>query len=147
MAPTVTPPTSCYSFPQLPYATLYNASVVPMSEQTDSGNQVVVGVQLNFSVPGAITAIRYYRAQNEGKSNHWGKIWDSNQNLMTKVLFNETYCAPEAWTRQVLPTPLNVSANTVYMVGIDYLIWYATIDGGTSNRLTNGNVGTPGEHS
>ena len=143
LAPTIS--SACYAFPPPPYQTLFNAAVVPGAEQTDSGNQVVVGLQVNFSVPGTITAIRYFRPQNEAIGNHWGKIWDSaSQTLLTKVFFDETQCGAEAWFRQVLPTPLAVTASTVYMVGIDYLIYYPSIDGGTADRLTNGYVGTPG---
>ena len=139
-------PTACVGFPPSPYQTLYDASVVPTSEQTDGGQQVVVGVQMNFSVAGTITAIRYYRAQNEAATgNHWGNIWNTAGNNLAYVLFDETGCPSESWARMALTTPLAVTAGTVYVVGIDYLTWYGTIAGGTASRLTRGNVGTPGE--
>ena len=143
LAPTAFFP--CYSFPPAPYQTLYDASVVPTAEQND-GKQTVVGVQMNFSVAGSITAIRYYRAQNENNpGNHWGNIWDTSGKNLAFVLFDETGCPSESWARMPLTTPLKVTPGTVYMVGMDFLTWYGTIAGGTSTKLTRGNVGTPGE--
>ena len=72
-------------------------------------------------------------------------IWDGDsQAVLASVPFDETGCVSEGWVRQALPSPLFVNELQAYVVGIDYLNYYAMVTGGTLGTVTSGFIQTAG---
>jgi hypothetical protein len=108
--------------------------------QTSSGTQAwSLGVRISASVPGRVTAIRYYRLA-EDPGPHIGHIWASNGTKLAEIQFtNETAVG---WQRQQLTSPIFVSADSVFVITVDSPqgARYALQPGGFTNPLVNGHL-------
>lgn len=79
----------------------------------DPGGPVELGLKFGSTVPGNITAIRFYKAAGN-TGTHVGNLWDNAGNRLTTVTFaNET---AGGWQEQTLPVPIHINANTTYLV-------------------------------
>lgn len=86
---------------------------------------------------GQITAIRYWKAPSDSGS-HVGKIWSSNGTLLASVAFaNET---ASGWQQQTLSTPLNIQANTTYVVSVNIHSHYVATTNGLASSVVNGDI-------
>ncbi|HEV2499730.1 MAG TPA: DUF4082 domain-containing protein [Terriglobia bacterium] len=91
-------------------STLWGNATVPASISTDP-NAYELGVNFYADQSGFITAIRFYKgAGNTG--THIGHLWDNHGNLLSTATFtNET---ASGWQQVTLPTPVPITANTIY---------------------------------
>ncbi|MBU7587107.1 MAG: DUF4082 domain-containing protein [Nostoc sp. TH1S01] len=112
---------------------------------TDSASYEL-GMKFRSTQAGQITAIRYWKAPSE-TGTHIGKIWSANgQSLATVTFVNETV---SGWQEQVLDAPLNIQANTTYVVSVNcnshfpitYDVFANSISNGTLTSVTDGNNG------
>jgi hypothetical protein len=96
-----------------PTASLFNATDIPANVVWNDTNSVEMGVKFQTSVPGAVTAIRFYKgAKNVG--THTGNLWSSAGTSLGKVTFaNET---PSGWQQAKLATPVSLTPGMTYTV-------------------------------
>lgn len=116
--------------------------------QTPSGSSYSDGVSTYYelgtrfiaTVNGQLTAIRFYKSASES-GIHTGRIWStSGQQLASVVFSGET---PSGWQQQSLTTPLNIVANTEYMVTVDTPnTYFAATISGLNSQVNNGNLQT-----
>jgi serine/threonine protein kinase len=93
--------------------TVFPASAVPAIIADPDPNAVELGMKFQASVPGQITAIRFYKGATNTET-HVGNLWSSTGTQLRTVTFtNET---ASGWQQATLPTPVAIQANTTYVV-------------------------------
>lgn len=98
-----------------------------------------LGVKFQTTQSGHITAVRFYKAEDETGS-HTGRIWDSSGNPLGSVVFtNETQYG---WQQATLATPVPVSADTTYVVSVNVNSFYVSTPNGLATAVTNGPLQT-----
>jgi hypothetical protein len=73
-----------------------------------------VGLKFRSNTDGFITGVRFYKGDATNGGPHVGRLWTSAGMLLGSVTFtNET---DSGWQEAIFPTPIPVTANTVYVV-------------------------------
>jgi methionine-rich copper-binding protein CopC len=92
---------------------LFGANYVPyIQSDTDTG-AYELGVKFQSSVAGWVAGVRFYKGTGNG-GTHTGSLWSSSGTLLATGLFtNETAAG---WQTMVFPSPVQISANTTYVV-------------------------------
>gem|GEM_PF-2309780 len=73
-----------------------------------------VGLKFRSNTDGFITGVRFYKGDATNGGPHVGRLWTSAGTLLGSVTFtNET---DSGWQEAIFPTPIPVTANTVYVV-------------------------------
>lgn len=92
----------------------------------DDGVSYELGMKFQASVGGQISAIRYWKDGQESGA-HVGNIWSANGALLASVPFvNES---ASGWQQQNLAAPLNINANTTYVVSVNINSHYVATAG------------------
>src|SRR5262249_4900137 len=91
---------------------IWSPPTVPGTADANDSSSVELGVKFRVSVPGFITALRFYKgATNTG--THVGNLWTSTGTLLATATFtNET---ATGWQQISLATPVAINANTTYI--------------------------------
>ena len=93
-----------------------------------------LGMKFQTLQSGHITAIRYYKAEDEPVGGHTGWIWDSTGKPLGSVVFtNET---SYGWQQATLATPVAVAANTTYTVSVNVSSFYVSTPSGLATPPT-----------
>lgn len=95
-----------------PPMSLWGAGATPANLDSGDPDAVELGVKFQADVPGAITAIRFYKGPND-TGNHVVKLWSANGVLLASA--NSTGETASGWQTVALPSPVAISANTVYV--------------------------------
>jgi hypothetical protein len=92
---------------------LWGDGIVPTTPATTDNSSLELGVKFRADVAGTVSAIRFYKgAGNTG--THVGSLWASDGTLLARATFtNET---ASGWQEVQLSTPVELEANTVYVV-------------------------------
>jgi hypothetical protein len=107
------------------------------SDGTGSAGDYELGMEFVSAKAGQINAIRYYKSPSETGS-HVGRIWTNAGTLLGSVNFtNET---ASGWQQQALTTPLNIAANTTYVVSVNANSYFAVSGNGLGTTITNGDL-------
>jgi hypothetical protein len=106
-APTATPsPTPATT------VRIWPSNAVPAVADSGSDASVELGVKFRSDVPGKITGIRFYKAAaNTGV--HVASLWTSTGTLLATATF--TGETASGWQTVNFPTPVSITANTVYV--------------------------------
>lgn len=94
-------------------SSVWAGSAVPGIASDSDGAAVELGMKFRSDVAGKVDAIRFYKgAQNTG--THVGHLWNSiGTQLATVTLTGET---ASGWQQATLSTPVDIAANTTYIV-------------------------------
>ena len=133
-------PTPIPTLPQQGPQTIFSTQI-PAGTFTDGVNiNYELGTRFRANVGGQVTAIRFYKSANES-GIHTGRIWNSSGQLLAIVVFSgET---SSGWQQQDLTTPLNIAANTEYMVTVNTgNTYYVATNNGLNSQIRNGNLQT-----
>ncbi len=107
------------------------------SDGVGAAGDYELGTEFISAKAGKIDAIRYYKAPSETGS-HTGKIWSSTGTLLGSVVFaNET---ASGWQQQALTTPINIAANTTYVVSVNANSYFAVSGNAIATTITNGDL-------
>ncbi len=110
---------------------------INQSDGTGSAGDYELGMEFTSAKAGQLNAIRYYKSPSETGS-HIGRIWSNTGTLLGSVTFtNET---ASGWQQQALTTPLNITANTTYVVSVNANSYFAVTGNGLGTTITNGNL-------
>lgn len=117
--------------------TVFPASAVPAVASNTDTSAVELGMKFRSSAAGQITGIRFFKgAGNTG--THIGKLWTATGTLLGSVTFtNET---ATGWQQANFATPINISANTTYVVSYNAPVGRYAIN---SNYFTTSVVNAP----
>ncbi len=92
---------------------LWSPSQIPAGGPDADPTQVELGTRFRSDNNGYITAIRFYKAaQNTG--THTGSLWSASGTLLSTVTFTGESTA--GWQEAVLPSPVAITAGTLYVV-------------------------------
>ncbi len=108
-----------------------------VTDGVGSAGDYELGMEFTSAKAGQINAIRYYKSPLE-TGNHTGHIWSSTGTLLGTVAF--TGETASGWQQQALTTPLNIAANTTYVVSVNTNSYFATTTSGLSTTITNGDL-------
>ncbi|HEY7180519.1 MAG TPA: DUF4082 domain-containing protein [Blastocatellia bacterium] len=94
-----------------------------------------VGLKFRSNTDGFITGVRFYKASSVFITPHVGHLWTSDGKLLGSAAFvNETN---GAWQEAAFPTPIPVTAGTVYVVSYFSPFGYEARDIGAFNNGVN----------
>ena len=98
------------------------------------------GVQFQSSVPGTVTAIRFYKGPlNTG--THVGNLWSASGTLLATATFsNET---SSGWQQVNFSSPVPIMANTIYVASYHSGGEYAADHNYFNTAHTNGPLTAP----
>jgi hypothetical protein len=87
---------------------------------------IQLGMKFQTSSAGKVYGVRFYKgSQNVG--THIGYLWTSGGTLLGQVRFtNET---SSGWQQAIFPTPIDIDANTTYVVSFFAPIGYYSANG------------------
>jgi Domain of unknown function (DUF4082)/Fibronectin type III domain len=116
---------------------LWPNSYIPSDDYYSYGSYEL-GVKIETSVAGQVTALRFYQESAMGGYAHVGHLWSSSGTLLATAQFTTTRGA--GWEQVSLSNPVTIAANTVYIVsystGGGYLFYNSTFFDGAG--VTNG---------
>jgi hypothetical protein len=117
LAGNVMPTTTEWSFttrasPSCP-CTLWSTDTVPSITAADDPNAVELGLKFQTAVPGVISGVRFYKGPGNA-GPHVVNLWTgSGANIASVAVVEES---ASGWQQVDLVTPVEVSANTTYVV-------------------------------
>ncbi|MEH1774161.1 MAG: N,N-dimethylformamidase beta subunit family domain-containing protein [Nostoc sp.] len=115
---------------------LFTNQVPSISNYTDNV-PYELGMKFHSATGGQISAIRFWKAPSE-TGTHIGKIWTATGTLLASVTFtNET---ASSWQNQALGTPLNIQANTTYVVSVNVNTYYVATYDQLGSPIVNGDL-------
>jgi hypothetical protein len=93
--------------------TIWPNTATPQTASVQDASAVELGVKFRTDVAGTITGARFYKgSQNTG--THTAHLWSNTGQLLATATFtNET---ASGWQQVSFPTPVQVSANTTYVI-------------------------------
>ncbi|KFE58924.1 DUF4082 domain-containing protein [Hyalangium minutum] len=129
----------------LPWSQTLLGDRVPGTAVQADTKAVEVGVRFRSNVPGTITALRFYRGTRNA-SGYVARLWTSAGTLLAQVPVTDG--AIPGWQEVALPSPVAISANTLYVVS------YYSSNGqfardvdGLLNAIVSGNLTAPSSAS
>jgi hypothetical protein len=132
-------PSSSNNPPPPPSGETIFTTQTPSNPNATDGTTYELGVKFQSDVSGQITAIRYWKAASETGS-HTGRIWSSTGSVLATVTFsNET---ASGWQQQALSTPLNIQANTTYVVSVGVNQYFAVTNNTLGSSIVNQDLRT-----
>jgi hypothetical protein len=101
-----------WAFTTCAACSVWNSSTTPTNPSESDSNPVELGVKFRSDLDGYITGIRFYKGSGN-TGTHVGSLWTSTGQFMGSAIFtNET---TTGWQQVDFPTPIPVTAGTVYM--------------------------------
>ncbi|OLR91182.1 hypothetical protein BJP25_29965 [Actinokineospora bangkokensis] len=86
---------------------------VPATASVNDVSAIEVGTKVRFDVRGQVTGVKFYKG-DANTGTHTGSLWDASGNrLATGTFANET---ANGWQTLLFSSPVNVQANTTYVV-------------------------------
>ncbi len=111
----------------------------PSNPNATDGTAYELGLKFQSGVAGQINTIRFWKSASETGS-HTGKIWAATGGatpLATVTFTNET---ASGWQEQALSTPLNIQANTTYVVSVNINNHFPVTYDVLATAIVNGNL-------
>jgi hypothetical protein len=112
-----------------------------LTSVNDGGIVYDLGMKFRSSVPGSITAIRFWKAIGES-AGHTGRLWSASGTLLGQVSFaNET---ASGWQQATLAQPVSIAAGAIYLVSVntDSAGNYVATNSGLDTAITSGALTT-----
>ncbi|MGE5288238.1 MAG: DUF4082 domain-containing protein [Micromonosporaceae bacterium] len=92
---------------------IFGANYTPYITSDNDSTPYELGMKFQSSVPGWVAGVRFYKGTGNG-GTHTGSLWTSSGTLLaTGQFLNET---ASGWQTMVFPSPVQISANTTYVV-------------------------------
>ncbi len=109
----------------------------PSNPNFTDGVPYELGMKVRSAKGGQISAIRFWKAASE-TGTHIGKIWTATGTLLESVTFsNET---ASGWQEQLLEMPVNIQANTTYVVSVNVNSYYTITYNELASSIVNGDL-------
>jgi Domain of unknown function (DUF4082)/Bacterial Ig-like domain/Bacterial Ig domain len=129
----------------------WGSTSTPANPSVNDPSAIEVGVKFRTDLAGFITGVRFYKgATNTG--THTGNLWSSTGQLLASATFSAETAS--GWQQVNFPTPVAVTANTVYVAsyfapngnyaGDNNFFTAAGIDNGPVHLLRSGVSGGNG---
>jgi len=97
---------------------LWPNSPTPTNLNPNDSNSVELGTAFQSDVSGQVTEVRFYKTPNDPSNSHTGTLWTSDgTELATGTFTNET---ASGWQTLTFSSPVNIQANTTYVVSVHF---------------------------
>jgi hypothetical protein len=93
--------------------TVFSPTSVPAMPAAGDTNAVELGMKFRSDVAGSVTGVRFYKG-TPNTGTHTGHLWSSAGSLLASVTF--TGETASGWQQANFSTPVNITANTTYIV-------------------------------
>src|SRR5580704_8941368 len=126
-------------------SSLFSAGSTPGTVTVNDPQAVELGLKLQASVAGNVTAVRFYKGpKNTG--THTAHLWNAaGQSLGAATFSGET---ASGWQQVKLSSPVPIAANTIYVVSYHTTKGYYSADGNYFvGAVTNGPLTAPASGS
>ena len=92
---------------------LFGANHTPYTTSVNDSGAYEFGMKFQSTAPGWVAGVRFYKGAGNG-GTHTGSLWTSSGTLLATGTFtNET---ASGWQTMLFPNPVQISANTTYVV-------------------------------
>jgi Domain of unknown function (DUF4082)/Bacterial Ig domain len=95
------------------WVSLFSASDTPGVLAWNDPNSVEQGLKFQSSQGGTISGIRFYKGPNN-IGTHVGNLWSASGSLLATATFSNE--SSSGWQQVNLPNPVQIVANTIYVV-------------------------------
>ncbi|GAA2882491.1 hypothetical protein GCM10010517_45650 [Streptosporangium fragile] len=121
---------------------LWDRQGTPAVASQPDNQPVTVGVRFRATESGTVNGIRFYKgSQNTG--THTGSLWTAGGQLLANAVFTDETAT--GWQQVTFPTPVAISANTVYVASYHTTSgYYSTTRPYFTTNRTNGPLTAPG---
>ncbi len=110
----------------------------PVQIHQSDGVGYELGAKFTADTPGQITAIRFWKDSRE-LGTHTGRVWSASGAVLATTTFAKETAS--GWQVQKLATPLNISANTIYLVTVNTgRNYYVATTSGFAAAINSGNL-------
>lgn len=109
----------------------------PINDNLTDGVPYELGMKFRVTRAGRIAAIRYWKSSND-TGTHVGRIWSANGTLLASTTFTSE--SASGWQEQALSSPLNIQANTTYVVSVNIGMYYPYTASGLATSIVNGDI-------
>jgi hypothetical protein len=92
-------------------------STNPGASENFHGTAREYGLKFRPLVDGTITAIRFFRTNNDTVTTRTGRLWTSNGTPLASAVFSSPNAS--GWQQVTLATPVAVTAGTTYVVSVN----------------------------
>jgi Domain of unknown function (DUF4082)/Bacterial Ig-like domain (group 1) len=117
---------------------------VPSFPNFTDGVPYELGMKFRSVKGGQITAIRFWKASSE-TGTHIGKIWTATGTLLASATFTSETAS--GWQEQVLQTPVNIQANTTYVVSVNANAYYVATSNELGSSIVNGDLSSVADNN
>ncbi|MDZ8188214.1 MAG: DUF4082 domain-containing protein [Nostoc sp. ChiSLP02] len=124
--------------------TILFTNQVPSIQNFTDNIPYELGMKFRSAQGGQITAIRFWKAPSE-TGTHIGKIWTATGTLLASVTFTQE--TGSGWQQQALDTPLNIQANTTYVVSVNINAYYVATYDQLDTSIVNGDLSSVADGS
>ncbi len=116
--------------------TLFTTQVPALKRSSDGANiNYELGMKFTATVSGKIKAIRFYKSPRE-RGAHIGRIFSTNGAQLASVKF--TGETASGWQQQALSVPLDIAADTQYVVSVNTAgTYYVDTINGFARQIVN----------
>ncbi|MFN6460360.1 MAG: N,N-dimethylformamidase beta subunit family domain-containing protein [Nostoc sp. DedVER02] len=122
---------------------ILTTQVPSISDFTD-GVPYELGMKFRSAKGGQITVIRFWKAPSE-TGTHLGKIWRATGELLGSITFtNET---ASGWQEQLLEPPVNIQANTIYVVSVNANAYFVATYDQLGSSIINGDLSSVADNN
>jgi Domain of unknown function (DUF4082)/Bacterial Ig-like domain/Bacterial Ig domain len=106
---------------------IFPSTATPQTASVQDNSAIEVGMKLRTDVAGTITGVRFYKgAQNTG--THVAHLWSSTGQLLATATFSGETAS--GWQQASFPTPVQISANTTYVISYHTDVGFYSATGG-----------------
>lgn len=105
--------TLAWSYASTASYSLWSSNTIPKYASFNDAKSVEVGVKFRSKYTGNVTSVRFYKgASNTGM--HIGSLWSASGQELARVTFSGE--SSSGWQQATFAKPVNISANTTYVV-------------------------------
>ncbi|RCJ23210.1 Ig domain-containing protein group 1 domain-containing protein [Nostoc sp. ATCC 43529] len=112
-------------------------SQVPSIPNFTDGVPYELGMKFRSNKGGQITAVRFWKAPSE-TGTHIGKIWNATGELLGSTTFTSETAS--GWQEQLLEPPVNIQANTTYVVSVNANAYFVATYDELGSPIVNGDL-------
>jgi hypothetical protein len=115
---------------------IWSTTSKPVTAAANDSSAVEVGVKFRADRAGQVTGIRFYKG-TANTGTHVGTLWTSTGTKLATATFAGE--SASGWQTVTFSTPVNITANTVYVASYHTNKgFYAADEGGLTNGVDNG---------
>ncbi len=92
---------------------IWPSSATPALIDSNDATPIEIGVKFRADTPGAVTAVRFYKAPTN-VGTHIGHLWTSTGTLLGTATFTSETAT--GWQQMTFPSPIQITANTTYII-------------------------------